>query len=227
MRTAGIFRIPRVILSLAVVSGFILISIGVYRAGSSVQEILWENKALRMAITNLSHADKIGYAKVISQKRDSQGFVIDTTLKFVETAADDQMQKVLEKQFTIAGDIVHFDALIVKFDNRIVMDGQKKSMYLWRRVYGENTSPAEGITIEPEGATPARYANILKELPLNQQKDFWQAIWDLTDDPDKLKDKGIEAVYGNVTYTRLSPGMLYIFKINATGQIYPEILPEF
>ena len=42
-----------------------------------------------------------------------------------------------------------------------------------------------------------------------------------------MKQLGISAIYGNATYTKLKPGMVYIFKINHAGQVYPEIIPDF
>jgi hypothetical protein len=55
---------------------------------------------------------------------------------------------------------------------------------------------------------------------------FWDAIWDLADDPDRLKRHGVEAIYGNAVYTRLKPGLIYIFKISANGRLSPEVVPD-
>jgi hypothetical protein len=48
----------------------------------------------------------------------------------------------------------------------------------------------------------------------------------LANNPERLKMHGIAAVYGNVTYSKLTKGFVYIFKINSAGQIYPEVVPE-
>jgi hypothetical protein len=218
--------IPKMVIMLPLVAGFLLIAVGIYRGGTAVQELLWENVKLKKAITNLTDAGKIGYAKVISQVKDERGAVVSTTLKFVETDRDDELKKVLEKEYTIAGDVIHFDALIVKFGDKMVMDGKKKGLYLWRRVYGEKMAPADGFAIEEPGAEPRRYETLLTELSINKRQQFWEAIWDLANDPAKLRDYDIEAIYGNVTYTRLKAGLVYIFRISATGQVYPEVVPE-
>jgi len=42
------------------------------------------------------------------------------------------LKRVLEKEYEIEGDIIHFDALIVKFDEQLVMDGKERTLYLWR-----------------------------------------------------------------------------------------------
>ncbi|MEJ2705893.1 MAG: hypothetical protein P8Z79_25925, partial [Sedimentisphaerales bacterium] len=176
------------------------------------------------AITNLSSESQIGNAKVIDPScRDGELF---TTLKFVETARDDKTKKILEKEFTIAGDIIHFDALIVKFGSKMVMDGRTRALYLWRRVYGEKMAPQQGFPIEEAGTEPQRYGDLLTELPIKQREMFWSSIWDLANDPEKLAAHDIEAIYGNVVYSKLRPGLIYVFKINSTGQVYPEVVPD-
>ena len=195
-----------------------------YKAVATIHELLVENKALKQAITNLTDEDQIGYAKVIDQGfRDGE---LLTTIKFVETARGDKLTSILEKEYTIVGDVVHFDALIVKFGNKMVTDGRAKALYLWRRVYGEKMSPAEGFAIEQPGTEPRRYKDLLQTLPIKDRHLFWSNIWDLANDPQKLAAYGIEAIYGNAVYGRLRKGLIYVFKISGTGQVYPEVVPD-
>jgi hypothetical protein len=190
----------------------------------TLHQLLPEKKPLTPAITNLTREEQIGYAKVVSQEtRNGRLF---TTVRFVETARDDKLKKILEKEYAIEGDIVHFDALIVKFGDKMVMDGETKALYLWRRVYGERTTPEKGFVIEEPGAEPRRYDDLLAALPLVQRHLFWSNIWDLANDPEKLKEHDIEAIYGNVVYFRLREGLIYVFKISPTGQVHREVVPD-
>ena len=195
-----------------------------YKAVATIQELLAENKHIKQAITNLTGEDQIGYAKVIAQEtKDGELF---TTIRFVETARDDKLKKILEKEYTIAGDIIHFDALIVKFGSKMVMDGKTRALYLWRRIYGEKMTPAEGFAIEEPGAEPQRYSDLLEALPVEQRQMFWSSIWELANDTEKLTEYNIDAIYGNAVYWKLREGLIYIFKIDSTGQVYPEIVPD-
>lgn len=197
---------------------------GFYYGAMTIHELLAENKQLKKAITNLTKEEQIGYAKVISQRvKDGKLF---TTIKFVETARGDKLNNVLEKQYSVEGDIIHFDALIVKFGDKMVMDGKSRALYLWRRVYGEKMTPQEGFVIEKPGTEPKRYSDLLKTLPIKQRELFWSNIWELANDPERLKKYDIEAIYGNVVYSRLREGLIYIFKISPTGQVYPEVVPD-
>jgi hypothetical protein len=77
-----------------------------------------------------------------------------TRVLFVETARDDPTKEILRREYEIEGDVVHFDALIVKFDNRYVAGGKGRALYLWRRIFGEKTAPASAEPIEEPGAEP-------------------------------------------------------------------------
>ncbi len=190
----------------------------------TLHDLLSENKHLKQAITTLTQEEQIGYAKVLRQEtRDGKRF---TTLRFVETARGNPLETVLEKEYEIEGDIIHFDALIVTFSSQAVMDGKERSLYLWRRVYGETQSPAEGYSIEELGVAPARYNTLLNRLHMKEQSMFWMAIWDLANDSEALQQHGIKAVYGNAVYKKLRPGLIYVFKISPTGQLYPETVPD-
>jgi hypothetical protein len=212
-----------VVIAILAICTFIFFA-GFFKGVTTLGELYTENKKLKESLTKLTQEDQIGYAKVTKQER--QDGKLFTTLKFVETARDDKTNRILEKEYTIEGDVVHFDAMIVKFSNQLVIDGKERSMYLWRRVYGENMAPNAGYPIEDANKEPMRYQGLLKKLDLKERALFWSSIWDLANDPKKYSNLGIQAVYGNVIYSKLKPKLIYVFKISNTGQLYPEIVPE-
>jgi hypothetical protein len=198
---------------------------GLYRGAMTINELLGENKQLKQAITNLTAEDQVGYAKVLSQQKNEDGRLM-TTIQFVETDRQDKTKRILEKQYTIEGDIVHFDALVVTFGQKMVLDGHARALYLWRRVYGENMAPQTGFPIEEPGTEPRRYDDLFKRLPIAHRELFWTQIWDLANDPEKLKQHDITAIYGSVVYQKVRPGLIYVFKISPTGHLYPEVVPD-
>ena len=201
-----------------------VLGVSFLKTGLTIQALLTENKELKRAIENLTSEEQIGYSKVVRQfVKDGRRF---TTLKFVETARNDPLEVVFESEFTLEGDVVHFDALIIKFDDDFVQDGKGRSLYLWRRVYGEYMPPSDGFPIEIHGREPERYRGLLSKLSFKQRELFWAELWDLAHDKRHLLNFGIEAVFGNAVYTELRPGLIYIFKISATGQVYPEVIPD-
>jgi len=196
---------------------------GLSRGAKTIDQLLTKNKALKQAISNLTVEEQIGYAKVVKQEIDENGKLF-TTILFVETARNDKLKKVLEHEYIVEGDIIHFDALIVSFDNYLVSNGKRKALYLWRRIYSDSMPPEDGFAIESKGKEPKRYAQFLKLLDQKERQLFWQEIWKLADNPDALKNYHIKAIYGNVVYKKMQPGFVYIFKIDGKGQVYPETI---
>lgn len=218
----GAIFIRVVIILLLILGG--LFGGALFYGSKTVHDLFEDNRKLKEAVSNLTHEDQIGYAKVIAQEKKNG--TLYTTLRFVETARENKLEKILTREYTIEGDIIHFDAIIVTFTDRMVMGGGKRSLYLWRRVYGESMAPSEGYPIEVASREPARYADFLSKLPLDEQEMFWEAIWNLANDPDALKKHDIKAIYGNVVYKKLRPGLIYVFKISQTGHVYPETVPD-
>jgi hypothetical protein len=220
-RTEGKIVVTLVALSALVVAA--LLGLSFYFSSSSIHSLLTENHALNQAITNLTQEEQIGFARVLSQETDGLGHV-STVLKFVQTAAGNPKEIVDEQIYTIRGNVVHFDALIVKFSDAYVREGKERALYLWRRIYGEQTAPDQGQMIEVPDSAPERYYAITKSLKVKEREVFWPAIWSLANDPQRLSEYGITAVFGNAIYTKMEPDKVYLFKIGATGQIYPEVL---
>ncbi len=224
---ASILRPAR--LAAAVLGILTLVILGVigvssFYATKSIYDLLGENKKLKRALTNLTDESQIGFAKVLSQgPRDG---TLYTRLLFVETDRTDPAQRILEREYEIEGDVVYFDAMIVKFNDQVVMDGRERALYLWRRIYGETMAPARGFPIESPGEAPRRYADLLHKLPLRDRNLFWSEIWGLSNDPERLREAGVQAIYGNAVYNKLRPGLIYVFKISNNGTVYPEVVPD-
>ncbi len=212
----------------------IILSVGVIIAGAfcardlfidqTIEQLLLENNELKSAISNLNQENQIGYAKVLSQeKRDGNLY---TRLLFVESDPSDPARHILKKEFEIKGDIIHFDTLIVKFGNQIVMNGQERALFLWRRIYGESMAPEDGLPIEEVGVPSPRYEHICEKLSIQDRNLFWSEIWQLANDSQRLKSIGVTAVYGNAVYEKVKPGLIYVFKISSTGTFYPDVVPD-
>lgn len=102
---------------------------------TTIGDLLTKSRYLRQAITNLTKEDQIGYAKVLTQWKDDQKGRLITRLLFVETDRNDKSRQVLRKEYEIDGDVVHFDAMVVKFGNRVVTDGTERALYRVQREF--------------------------------------------------------------------------------------------
>lgn len=207
----------------------VLAGVGVYgwrftESRRTIQQLLSENKHLQESLSRLAFEQQVGYAKVVEQvQRDGRVF---TRILFVQSLPEDASEQVLRKEVEIEGDVAHFDMLIVRFDNQLVLDGRERAIGLWRRIYGEKMRPEEGIAIQAEGEEPAAYAAICRKLSLRERRLFWEEIWSLSNQPKRLEGLGIRAVYGNVVYRQMRPGLIYVFKLSSTGAFWAEVIPD-
>ncbi len=217
-------KLIRTIFGLLALVAVVYLAGALFYGAKTVHDLLGENKKLKQSLATLTHEDQIGYAKVL--KQETRAGKLYSTIRFVETARGNPLETVLQKEYEIEGDIIHFDALIVTFPGQAVMDGKERSIYLWRRIYGEKQPPAGGFAIEEQGAEPARYAGLLARLRMKDRQTFWTAIWDLANDPEALQQHGIKAIYGNAVYKKLQPDLICVFKISPTGQLFLETVPD-
>jgi hypothetical protein len=226
-RALKLRKLPGRIVALLLIAATLVVAAivgrGFLAASRTIFQLLSENKKLKQAIANLTAESQIGYAKVLSQT-EREGRTV-TRLLFVETARDDPTRHIFEKRCEVEGDVVYFDALVVKFSDPYVMDGRERALYLWRRVFGEKMAPESGYPIEEAGAEPRRYADLLRKLRLRDRRLFWTEIWDLSNNPDKLRAAGIKALHGKAVYKSLRPDFIYLFKIANMGDLYIETVP--
>lgn len=210
-------------------SAIVVIAAGIllwqqFSGNRTIGQLLEENQELKTAISNLGREDKIGYAKVLSQEtREGELY---TKLLFVETDPEDFTKHLLRKEYEVSGDVVFFDTLIITFGEELVKDGKERAMYLWRRIYGEKQPPEQGFPIESEGQPSPRYAQLCEKLSIEDEQLFWDEIWKLSNNPKRLEHLGIKAVLGKAVYRPLEPGLVYIFKVSATGAINSEFIPD-
>lgn len=211
-----------IVISSIIVLG--LLAYAMFYSGKTIHDLLGENKALQKSIANLTREEEVGYAKVLSQE-DRDGTLL-TRILFVVTDPEDMTKRILEKEFEVEGDVVFFDALIVKFKSKSVMEGKERALFLWRRIYSDKMTPENGLPIDMPGGEPKRYSQICAKLSVKNRAMFWNEIWQLSDDPERLNRSGVQAVYGNAVYKKVKPGLIYRFKLDASGAFYPDTVPD-
>jgi len=219
-------RSGKIIVNLVVLAAIVTAAIlgaAFYFSTSSIHSLLTENHKLNKAISNLTNEEQIGFVTLKSRNRNEPGQV-ESLIRFVQTAPGKPDEIASEELFVVSGEVIHFDALIVKFSDEYVKDGKGRALYLWRRIYGESDAPADGQLIQSRGQAPERYNAITRSLRLKDQAVFWDAVWNLASDPQQLSEYGVTAVFGNAIYSKIEPDKVYLFKISPTGQIYPDVL---
>jgi uncharacterized coiled-coil protein SlyX len=187
------------------------------------QEIERLNVALRL----LKVDHRVAQIDVLTQHGSAKAGDLVTTISFVEL--DDKGQP-LEKPrvFTVKGDVVYVDALVVKFTDESVEVAdplRSTSSCLFRRIYGEAQQPNEGFVLDPVGSQPVRYRS--GEKISEFEKEIWARFWDYSNNPAEAERKGIRAAHGEAPFQKVLRGKRYRVELRSSGGLSfrPEDIP--
>lgn len=129
------------------------------------------------------------------------------------------------RELVVAGTRVYLEALVIKFDDDYVEQGdflRGSSVCLFQRIFGEEQSPKDGVTIEASGTLPAVYGG--DELPAPFYRELWKRFWDYAEDPEAAASLGVRAIHGEAPFIESVPGRSYRVELRSSGGL--SITPE-
>lgn len=177
---------------------------------------------LQRAVQRLSGEDRIAEVHVLDQVLAGQ--IVNgkpaeqhaTTIEFIEM--DRQGHPLTSKRFVVPDRIVHFDALVIKFEQEDVASGNDlrgKSLALFRRIYGENQTPADGFRIDPENDVPSVYR--VHPEPSEFERQLWSRFWDYARDPDLAARDRVRVAQGESVYEPMMKGDVWTLTLQNNG----------
>lgn len=174
-----------------------------------------EIQRLTMALQLLKVDRRVAYLDVLSQEKTEEGQV-KTTVRFVEV---DEQSRPVEKPrtFVVQGDKVYVDALVVKFADKYIEEGdplRAASLCLFQRVFGNAQSPDDGVRIDRENDQPAVYKT--GQVRSDFERELWAQFWDFARDEEKARQAGVRAAHGEAVYVLVQPGTRYRLTLRAS-----------
>ena len=209
--------IKLVVLSALVVAG----SYGIvfyrdhYSADHEIAQLQIEKHQLQQVVKRLSDEHRVADVLVTGRSQTPAG--VKTTLLFVEYAKDGST--LPPKSFTIDGDEVHIDAMVIKFDHGFVEQGDAMrghSIALFTRLYGSTQSPDHAFPIDTPGKIPDYYRGD-DPVVTSFEQELWQNFWKLADDPAYAKEKGVRIANGQGLWGPFAPDKLYTITLESGG----------
>jgi hypothetical protein len=177
-----------------------------------------EKQRLEAYLKILEHVDRRARVEVLRQARDPQGS-LQTTIRFTEV--DDTGKPIdVSREFTLPGQEVYFDTLVIKFDDHFVESADPVkggALMVFRRIFSSTMRPEDGFVIDKEGATPEVYAE--RHATSEFEKEIWKRFWDLANDEKLAKERGVRAIHGDAPSMRLEPDRVYEICLRSTGEI--------
>jgi hypothetical protein len=177
------------------------------------REIVRLGTALRL----LKVDHRIAQIDVVSQQGSEKDKTLVTTFNFVEVD-DKGIPLTAPRLLTVKGDMAYVECWVVKFSDESVEAGDPlrgSSICLFRRIFGEHQSPADGYVLDAVGSRPAGYQDGREASGF--EKEIWAHFWEIANNPARADEKGIRAANGEAPNQKLVPGKRYKVLLRASG----------
>lgn len=209
---------------------FFLIAVFLFFLGEGVYWVakrVEENRMLRKVIERLSADSRIAEVLVTQSRYNETSKKIETTIKFLEY---DTEGKPLEPRYlTFQGNIIQFQALVIRFQDRLVEAGDKirgKSAYLFLRAFILEGEKAQTFGLTPINEIPRGYK--VPGVKSEFEKKLWEEFWRYALDPKARERTGIKNAQIEAPGSMFFPGTIYTIRIEHDGgiRIDTEPIPE-
>jgi hypothetical protein len=180
-----------------------------------IEQLEQEKKELQQFVQRLTSERRVARVLVTDQKQVNGA--MQTTLLFTEFSRDGSDLPV--KEFTIQGDEVHIDAMVIKFDYDLVEHDDPlrgHSIALFTELYGRPQSPAQGFAIDSPGQVPDFYRDADPKVDEFESK-LWQDFWKLADDPAYRQAKRVRVANGQGIWFPVELGKIYTITLESDG----------
>ena len=185
---------------------------------AEIRVLTERNQALEAAVRLLRHTERRARLVVLEQAPGPEGH-LRTRVRFTEL--DPQGDPIGEpREVLLEGDEIYVDALVIKFDDTSVIAGDAlkgKALLLFRRIFTDRRRPADGEVLDREGQMPQSYA--AERAPTAFERELWARFWELANDPEEAKRRGVRALHGEAVSTRLRKDRVYTITLRSTGEL--------
>ncbi len=193
---------------------------------------------LKKIIHNLQAESRLAEALVMESTLDEYTRQYATTIKFLEY--DVHGQPLKPKYFTFKGNLIQFQTLVVRFDDKYVEQGHRmkgKSISLFLKAFvldGKNTqefiiTPVYEAALLKEGKTPAEVAvpegYRVGNPPNYFEREIWAHFWKYALDPDQRKRMGIKNAQVEAPGQVFVPGTIYTLILENDGGVRIDTRP--
>ncbi len=196
------------------------------RLGLDLKQKEQQISKLKTSMQLLKTDQRLARLDVVSVERDENGTVTGSQLKFVELSP--QGKPITQaKTINLPGDIVYVDNWIVKFDDKYVENGdvaRGTSLCLFRRIFSEQQSPNDGVSLDEVGMRPQAYAS--GGVTSDFEKQLWGEFWEIANNPARAAELGIRAANGEAVSIKVREGMAYTIELRSSGGLSIQPISE-
>ncbi len=206
-----------------------IVSISLFAAalvlgGVSLNRWIQKERVLRQIIARLTAETRLADVLVTKSEYDEATKRIRTTIKFLEY--DAQGKALPPKYFTFSGNIIQFQSLVIRFQDKLVEAGDRlrgKSIALFMKAFVLDGPETREFEITSMKEVPAGY-RIQKNVNAYEAK-FWEEFWQYALDPKKRDLAGVKNAQIEAPGSMFLPGTIYTLVIEHDGGIRIDAQP--
>ena len=193
---------------------------------------------LKNIVKNLTAESRVAEVLVVDSQLDEFSRKYTTTIKFLEYGVHGQPLK--PKYFTFRGNLIQFQTLVVRFDDKYVEEGHRlkgKSICLFLKAFvldGKNTqefiitpvyvNPREVKGKEiPESVVPEGYR--VGSPPNYFEREIWAHFWKYALNEAERKKAGIKNAQVEAPGQVFVPGTIYTLMLEHDGGVRIDTRP--
>ncbi|OGX05590.1 MAG: hypothetical protein A3G87_00480 [Omnitrophica bacterium RIFCSPLOWO2_12_FULL_50_11] len=187
-----------------------------------------ENRILTAVIERLSADARVAEVVVTESSYDEKEENVETTIKFLEF---DALGKPLTpKYFTFKGNTIQFQALVIRFEDELVKNGDKlrgRSAYLFLRAFALNHEEgAQIFDITKVKEVPDGYR--LAGTSTDFERKLWEKFWSYVQDANARTSSQVKNAQIEAPGSIFVPGLIYKIRIEHDGglRVDSEPMPE-
>lgn len=169
-----------------------------------------EVEVLKQIVSRLTSETKVAHVRVEDAQADEEGNVHKLRLKIVEYTSGNKPLKPIFCDFSV-NDVVHFEALVIRLNDELIMEGKGKSIHLFRRAFAldDDGNTYESCDINRPQQVPGGYSLQSTDPKAREiERLYWRKFWDYALDEKKRKSAGVK------TAQIEAPGMRFVRDID-------------
>jgi len=206
-----------------------ILGVAVVLAGVGVSQWIQKERMLRKVIERLHAETRRADVLVTKSEFDEATKKIRTTIKFLEY--DAQGRPLEAKYFSFEGNIIQFQSLVIRFNDKLVEAGDRlrgKSAAFFMKAFVLDGAKTQEFDITKANEIPGGYR--VSEKPDEFETKLWREFWNYALDPKKRERAGIKNAQIEAPGSMFLPGTIYTLKIEHDGGLridaspVPEIL---
>ena len=193
-------------------------------AGFWVNRWMGENRVLREVIDRLSADSRVAEVLVTKSEFDEAAKKVLTTIKFLEY--DTKGRPLPPKYFTFQGNVIQFQALVIRFEDKFVRAGDRlrgKSACLFMKAFVLDETRTQVFEINHPREIPSGYK--LPGEPSPFEARLWREFWNYALDPDARHRAGVKNAQLEAPGSLFLPGTIYTLRIEHHGGIRIDTQP--